>query len=35
MARKKKEHGNRSLQIQITHSANADFRPFGLEYQEL
>jgi len=35
MARKKKEHGNHSLQSQTLHSANVDLRPFQLEYLEL
>jgi hypothetical protein len=30
-----KEHGNISLQRQVSHSANVDFRPFRLEYLEL
>jgi hypothetical protein len=32
---KKKDHGNRSLQSQISHFANVDLRSFRLEYLEL
>jgi len=35
MARKKKEHGNRSLQRQISYFVNVDLRSFQLEYLEL
>jgi hypothetical protein len=30
-----KEHRNRSLQSQISHSTNVDFQPFRLEFLEL
>jgi hypothetical protein len=33
--KKKREHGNCSLQRQISHSANVDLCPFRLEYLEL
>jgi hypothetical protein len=37
MARKikKKEDGNHNLQIQVSHFANFDLRPFQLDYLEL
>jgi len=33
--KKKKEHGNHSLQSQISYFADVDLRPFRLEYLEL
>jgi hypothetical protein len=33
--KKEKEHGNRSLERQISHFSSVDLQPFRLEYLEL